>query len=113
MIHARFIVLVLVLLLELRRLETTDIAKTNPARAGLRFKISHAWVHIQTNLFIFPAEELGPPNENPRKLVAILERIRIGVNDPAQSVAGTDIVRRGLRMAWFGSRLEVQEGGAA
>jgi len=40
-------------------------------------KISHVWDHIQTRLFPFLAEELGPLTDRQRKLVAILELIRI------------------------------------
>jgi len=39
--------------------------------------LSHVWDHIQTNLFPFLAEELGPLTESQRRLVAILELIRI------------------------------------
>lgn len=40
-------------------------------------KISQVWDHIQTTLFPFLAEELGPLSESQQKLVAILELIRI------------------------------------
>ena len=47
-------------------------------------KISHVWRHIQTKLFSFLEEELGPLNENQKKLVAILELVRIEDFIPAR-----------------------------
>lgn len=47
-------------------------------------KISHVWNHIQRSLFPFLEEELDPLNEKQRKLVAILELIRIEDFVPAR-----------------------------
>jgi hypothetical protein len=58
--------------------------ETNHESTGLRSKISPAWNHIQTNLFPFRAEELGPLTQTQRKLVAILELIRIEDFVPAR-----------------------------
>jgi hypothetical protein len=58
--------------------------KTTHERTGLMSKISHVWNHIQTNLFPFLVEELGPLTEPQRKLVAILELIRIEDFVPAR-----------------------------
>jgi hypothetical protein len=46
--------------------------------------ISHVWGHIQTCLFPFLSEELGPLTEAQRKLAAILETIRIEDFIPAR-----------------------------
>ncbi len=40
-------------------------------------KISHVWVHIQTSLFPFLEEKLGPLSEKEKKFAAVLELIRI------------------------------------
>ena len=40
-------------------------------------KISQVWAHIQSTLFPFLEEELGPMTEKQKKLVAILELIRV------------------------------------
>ena len=45
--------------------------------SGLMSKISQVWAHIQSTLFPFLEEELGPMTEKQKKLVAILELIRV------------------------------------
>lgn len=47
-------------------------------------KISQVWRHIQTTLFPFIEEELDPLTEKQKKLVAILELIRVEDFIPAQ-----------------------------
>lgn len=46
--------------------------------------ISHVWDHIQTRLFPFLADELGPLTDTQRKLAATLELIRIEDFIPAR-----------------------------
>lgn len=48
-------------------------------------KISHVWNHIQRKLFPFLEEELDPLTKKQKKLVAILELIRIEEFVPAQA----------------------------
>jgi hypothetical protein len=58
--------------------------ETTVERTGLMSNISHVWDHIQTCLFPFLSEELGPLTDAQRKLAAILETIRIEDFIPAR-----------------------------
>jgi hypothetical protein len=58
--------------------------KNNLKRSGLMNNISHVWRHIQTTLFPYLEEELDPLTEKQKKLVAILELIRVEDFIPAR-----------------------------
>jgi len=53
------------------------ITQTRHERIGLMHNLSHVRDHIQTGLFRFLTEELGPLTEGQRRLAATLELIRI------------------------------------